>query len=106
MPYSAEKGKGQPCLELENEGFEVIFGGYCNKSRHISENTRCIAVKFSGYIAKTVEKLTMNITSFKPLIQKFWNILEDVLKMNLGVYIWNRRMWNFARWKMSVTYTH
>ena len=66
MLYFAEKGKGQRCPELENEGFEVIFGGYCNKKCHISENTRCTALKFSGCIANTLGKLTLQYYVLSP----------------------------------------
>ena len=66
MLYRTKKGKGQQCLELENEGFEVLFGGYCIKKRHISENTQCIALKFSDYIAKTYEKLNIILRRSNP----------------------------------------
>ena len=59
MLYYAEAGKGQSCLRPKNEGLEGIFWGVLQQKCHISGNTGCIALKFSGFVAQIPEKLTL-----------------------------------------------
>ena len=56
--YHNKKGKGQPYLKPQKWVYRGPFCGYRNKNCHISETTRCIAMNFSGYVAKTFESLT------------------------------------------------